>query len=121
MVTSNTNKHAKNGYCAIGRAGSNETGEDYIYDFSYYINQQMLNPRDLVDLFYDTDSGQGADLDLILPTHQGIDKPVNCQGYYTRLQKLNTEMNKISEEMSKYSELIMEAQKNVTTYEASLE
>lgn len=118
MVTNNNNKYAQNGFCTIARAGSNETGESYIYDFSYYINHQMLSRDDMADLFYNTDAGCGPDLIIIDPNHTGKDQPVNCQGYYIRLSKLNKELDKITEALLSYSKPLMQAQADVTTYES---
>jgi hypothetical protein len=89
MVTDNTNKYAKNGFCSIARAGSNETGENCIYDFSYYINHNMISTTDLYDLFYNTDKGTGPDLVLIDYDHDGKSYNFNCLGYYTRLSLIN--------------------------------
>jgi phage minor structural protein len=43
IVKNNANESAKNGYCSITRAGGNETGENYIYDFSYYMNHGLID------------------------------------------------------------------------------
>jgi phage minor structural protein len=43
IVPNNVNQHANNGFCSIVRAKSNEIGENYIYDFSYYLNTKMLD------------------------------------------------------------------------------
>ena len=37
VVKNNSNQFAKNGFCSIARAKDNPTGENYLYDFSYYI------------------------------------------------------------------------------------
>ena len=120
LVTDNNNKYANNGFCTIARAGSNETGETYIYDFSYYINQGMLSGEELYELFYNSDLGCGKDLALINEDHKGIDKPTNCFGYYVRLSKLNSEIDRIANEMVGFSTPLMQAQADVTTYEAGV-
>jgi phage minor structural protein len=38
IVPDNTNEFAPNGFCSIARAGANTSGENYIFDFSYYYN-----------------------------------------------------------------------------------
>jgi phage minor structural protein len=43
IVPDNSNEFAKNGFCSISRAGANTSGENYIYDFSYYYNFGMLD------------------------------------------------------------------------------
>jgi hypothetical protein len=37
VVKDNSNEFAKNGFCSIARAEENYPGENFIYDFSYYI------------------------------------------------------------------------------------
>jgi hypothetical protein len=117
MVTDTTNKYAPNGFCTISRAGSNETGENYIYDFSYYVNHRMLSVTDLANLFYNTDNGQGPDLALVDINHPGKNQPLNCQGYYTRLSLINKQMEEVSNEILEFSKPLMQAQADVTTYE----
>lgn len=121
IVTDNTNKHANNGFCTIARAGSNETGENYIYNFSYYINQGLLDYNGLMALLYDTDAGCGPDLGLIAPNHVGINEPLNCQGYYTRLSALNKEIDNVANAIIQFSKPLMQAQADVTTNEAGRE
>jgi hypothetical protein len=38
IVKDNSNQFAKNGFCSIARASENPSGENFIYDFSYYIS-----------------------------------------------------------------------------------
>lgn len=47
IVPDNVNSAAPNGFCSIARAASNETGENYIYNFQYYINQKLINKQKL--------------------------------------------------------------------------
>jgi hypothetical protein len=103
LVTDNTNEFAQNGFCTIQRAGSNETGENYIYDFSYYMNMGLLDRSLFSKILYDTKSAQGPDLILVKPEHAGINLPFDCQGYYTRLSLLNKELNRVSNAMLQFS------------------
>jgi hypothetical protein len=43
IVPDSVNEHAPNGFCSIARAGANPSGENYIYNFQYYINMGLLN------------------------------------------------------------------------------
>jgi len=38
IVKNNNNEFAKDGFCSIARARENPSGENFIYDFTYYIN-----------------------------------------------------------------------------------
>jgi phage minor structural protein len=42
IVNDNINEFAKNGFCSIGRAKTSPSGENYIYNFSYYIQKGFL-------------------------------------------------------------------------------
>ena len=89
IVKQNSNEFGQNGFCTIARAGSNPTGENYIYDFQYYIKQGMLDEKDYVaSLYYavnpydNTIIETGPDIDL-------SDTELNLQNYYNRVKKLN--------------------------------
>lgn len=69
VVKSNQNEYAVDGSCNIARAPENPTGENFVYDFSYYVNQGMLN--------FNT-----VNNDLFLETNGYI-------GYYKKLKRLN--------------------------------
>jgi phage minor structural protein len=43
IVKQNNNQLGKNGFCTIARAGSNPTGENYIYDFGYFHKTDLLD------------------------------------------------------------------------------
>lgn len=43
IVKNNANEFAQNGFCSIARADENPSGENFILDFTYYINQGMLD------------------------------------------------------------------------------
>jgi hypothetical protein len=48
IVPDNSNQYAKNGFCSIARAGANPTGENYIYNFRYYVNMGLIK-QDVLD------------------------------------------------------------------------
>jgi hypothetical protein len=37
IVKNNANEFAENGFCSVSRAKENPIGENFLYDFSYYI------------------------------------------------------------------------------------
>ena len=86
IVVPNTNEYAKNGVCEIAQSDFNESKENFILDFSYYISQGLL------------DSGT-LNKDLYLNTTDSI-------GYYYWLKLWNSEYYALTEKLvSKKSEL----------------
>lgn len=69
MITKdNANEFAKNGFCSIARAPSNPSGTNVIYNFDYYINQGLLDGKEVSKALYATsqnfvvnDPGAGND------------------------------------------------------------
>jgi hypothetical protein len=74
IVKPNNNEHADNGFCTIQRAASNPTGENFLYNFEYFFNQELLNEADYNDYVYS-------------PT-----------GYFSELKRINNEMKPLNEE-----------------------
>ena len=52
IVEQNNNELAENGFCTIVRAKDNKPKTNFIYDFSYYINQNILLESDIKKDFY---------------------------------------------------------------------
>ena len=52
IVKSNTNAFANGGSCNIALAKENPSGENFIYDFSYYVNHGLLNDTNLTRDLY---------------------------------------------------------------------
>ena len=95
VVKDNSNEFATDGFCSIARASENLTGENFIYDFSYYINQNLLGFNEVNN-------------DLYMDTNGYI-------GYYTRLRRYNTERDQLINEQS---ELITSESKYNAAYQA---
>jgi hypothetical protein len=89
IVKQNANEFGKNGFCTITRAGSNETGENYIYNVDYYINHGLLAAADWNRAIYDTTNASGKDIHL-------SDTTWNSNGYYVRLRRLNNTLEDIN-------------------------
>jgi hypothetical protein len=71
IVKPNRNEFATDGFCTIQRADENFIKENFIYDFSYYINKKMLDYGQVLQDLY-TDVGSNL-------------------GYYRKLGRLNKE------------------------------
>ena len=58
IVKQNNNELAEGGFCTIQRAGANPTGENYLYDFQYYHNQELMDVKDYLDTVYYIDQAK---------------------------------------------------------------
>lgn len=97
IVPDNTNEHAENGTCSISRSTVNETGENYIYNFRYYVQQGLLSEELLNEILYGDAIVQG--------------------GYYPKLKELNNLMLQDSDSISKYYLPMLQAEAEVTLAE----
>ena len=79
IVSPNITEYANDGICEIAKSDYNENGENYIYDFGYYISQGLLNSRELNKFLYLSDNNKSA--------------------FYPSLKKINTEYNKKAKEI----------------------
>ena len=75
IVLQNENEFGKNGFCSIARSPENYIKENFIYDFSYYISQGLLNQEQLNNDLY------------------------GANGYFYKLNQYNTEYDNITEEL----------------------
>lgn len=107
IVADNINEFAKNGFCSIGRAPMNFTGENTIYDFSYFINNDLLKKEDLEGILY-------GDVELLTQTEkrkevwERIDI-TNINQYYSKLHLLNKEVSRQSEIVANFSSSLIKA------------
>jgi hypothetical protein len=57
IVKQNNNEFGKDKFCTIARAEENPIKENFILDFSYYVNNKLLDNSDLIgDLYTDTNT-----------------------------------------------------------------
>lgn len=59
IVESNVNEYAEGGFCSIQDAKENPTGENFIFNFDYYIRHGLLNKNDIYNDLYNTKNGLG--------------------------------------------------------------
>ena len=101
IVKDNANQFADNGFCSIARASENPIGENFIYDFSYYIQQGLMTFNEINnDLYLDT-SGY--------------------LGYYKKLRELNKNRDEWIEEQTGLKMDIVDFQSSYQTYKVSVE
>lgn len=102
IVPDGTNEFAPNGFCSIARAGGNQSGENFIYDFTYYYNFGLLDKEKTENL-------------LSKPRQEGDHR---LQGYYIELLKLNSRLNVAIDRYSALSKPLMQADANKQVAEA---
>lgn len=114
IVSPNVNEYAEDGMCEVARSEFNETGENYIYDFGYYISQGLLNGGELNKYLYLPESGES--------------------GFYTQLKTINsaynarvleitarkTELTKQNSLKTVYEQYVSSAQEQITSLRSQL-
>lgn len=83
IVKNNKNEYGKNGFCTISRATNNYSGDNTIYDFSYYVNAGLLNANEVNNDLY------AYVITKSDPEGKKIDLYENPQGYLAFLTKYN--------------------------------
>lgn len=101
IVKNNANQFADNGFCNIARASENPIGENFIYDFSYYIQQGLMTFNEINNDFYLDTSGY--------------------LGYYKKLRELNRNRDEWIEEQTGLKMDIVDFQSSYQTYKVSVE
>lgn len=121
IVKNNNNIAAKNGSCSIARANINESGENCLYNFSYYVNKKLIDGDKLSSILYDTKGAKGEDWDK--QKYDGDDNEhkeiTNCNGYYTRLRLLNSLLDAATQKNTEFFIPLNQAQANLNTATAS--
>lgn len=102
IVKNNSNEYADGGFCSIATASENPTGENFLLDFTHYINQGLLNFSQFNnDLYLDT---------------------TGYLGYYKKLRKANQE---IEENAKLQAELVSKTlptlRSQYSTYKVAIE
>lgn len=105
MVESNSNEYAKFGSCNIARAKQNVTGENFIINFDYFINKNLLDSENFYSDMYSLEPGKQL-------------------GYFVQLKEKNNNIEKLSEELSNlnthYTNIDSEYQILLSQYESSI-
>ena len=86
IVKSNNNEFAQGGGCNISRAKENPSGENFILNFDYYLNQGLLNYDNFYNDLYSLSSEEG------------------WMGYYTTLKLLNKEIEELGGAINELSQ-----------------
>lgn len=101
IVKNNNNQFAQDGFCSIARASDNTAGENFILDFSYYINQGLLDREIINNDLYMT----GTNIYI---------------GYLTKLGQINKERDALANEFSAIGRTIDNLTAKVQTAETAI-
>lgn len=107
IVPNANNEFAPNGFCSIARAGGNEIGENYIYNFSYYIHHGLIDKDKLQKDLWDLEGQEGPDIS------EDPSTKCNCNGYYARLSKINAQYALLEEKFVQQSQVYIRAQSDL--------
>ena len=101
IVKDNSNEYATDGFCSIARAVENPTGENFIFDFRYYINQGLLGFSEVNNDLYSEVSGY--------------------IGYYKKLKRINSNREDWILEQSKLFVDESKLEANYQVYETTVQ
>ena len=101
IVKDNANEFADNGFCSIARSKENPCGENFIYDFNYYIQQGLLGFSEVNN-------------DLYLDVNGYL-------GYYKKLRSFNLNRDKLIEEQANLIPDISQYESSYQVYKVSVE
>lgn len=103
IVKNNSNEFAPNGFCTIARAPENPTGENFIYNFDYYVGQGLIDFSTLNnDLNFEPNIGGHL-------------------GYYKSLKLVNEEIQRIIELQAQLVGDISDYSSSYQTYKLSFD
>lgn len=105
IVKNNNNEHAKFGSCSIARAKENPSGENFLLNFDYYVNQGLINRESFYNDLYSLDN--------------------NWIGFYRNLKQLNLNLEKLNSDyttiFASFSQAKSQQQTYKLQYDASVE
>lgn len=101
VVKNNSNQFAQNGFCSVSRAKENPIGENFLLDFSYYVQQGLIGFEELNN-------------DLYLDINGYL-------GYYKKLRQINKDREKIVEEQAGLVKDVANFEAQYQTYKVSVE
>ena len=100
IVKQNSNEQAEDGFCTIARAGTNPTGENFIYDFQYYHNQGLMDVREYLNTVSYLEGAKGLDAELWTGNYVTNSSDFTLNGYEPRIRKINDALQPINTELA---------------------
>lgn len=101
VVKNNSNEFATDGFCSITRASENPSGENFILDFKYYIQHNLISLGALTSDLYLENAGY--------------------LGYYKKLKRLNTLRDQYIKEQSGLLSSIADYNSKLQVYKLTIE
>lgn len=102
IVPNNSNEYADGGFCSITKSRNNPTGENDIFNFSYYLKKGMIDEEELDKLLYTKFSGGSG-------------------GYYVQMREYNNNYDTANDAYQKCATPLLKALSDKTQAEAQLE
>lgn len=116
IVEQNSNEYGKNGCCTIARAVNNVSGDNAIYDFSYYTNTGLLNTNEVNNDLYGYINGEPVfDTDGKKIISFKLTQPQGYLGYFSKLSKYNSYVDGLTEQQSALGTSIMQLESQKQT------
>lgn len=111
IVKNNTNQFADSGFCSIARAPSNESKENFIYNFNYFFNHGLLDyGQTMSDLYYTGGTG----LQFLYKIGQLNNQyDVATDGYVAA----NTLLTQLTAKKTTYEQTISSAKNEIIAYD----
>ena len=109
IVAANAQEMADQGFCSITESNLNETGENIIYNFDYFIKKGDINANQYRKDLYDLTGAQGKDV--------YVDGETNINGYNIRLANLNSQIKAKNQIIANHSSTLKQLNSEVSVYE----
>lgn len=115
IVAQNSNEYADGGMCTIQAADSNPSGESYILNFDYYINQGMLQYSEVMNDLYGSLGSATSELNY---GDTDINDTVGWLAFYTRLKSYNQSYQDASSQQAQILTAKTQIESQYTIYDS---
>ena len=111
IVENNSNEFAEDGFCSISRASLNPTGENFLFDFNYYIRKELLDAETItkeLDTYYNNLRTKNNERDELIQKSSGLSLSIiknesQVQSYGLLQTESNKEAEKLKTEVKQIS------------------
>lgn len=111
IVENNSNEFAEDGFCSISRASLNPTGENFLFDFNYYIRKGLLDAETItseLDTYYNNLRTKNNERDELIQKSSGLSLSIiknesQVQSYGLLQTESNKEAEKLKTEVKQIS------------------
>ena len=109
IVAANAQEMADQGFCSITESNLNETGENILYNFDYFVKKGDIDVNNYRKDLYDLTGAQGPDV--------FVEGETNINGYNIRLRNLNTQIKAQNQIVTDNSGTLKQLNSDVGVYE----